>query len=417
MARKRIVITGLGVASCFGSDPNVFYENLLNGVSGVKKIDTFPCEHLSTQIAAPVGNLSPERYIDKKRLRRIDPFLAHALVAGKSALEFAGFPNADVEGVVDRSRCGVLIGSGLGGLTTYTLGVTSCQSHENKRVSPFFIPYTLTNMAGAMLGIDLGWTGPNYSISTACATATYAIIEAAHWIHRGAADMMLCGGVEAAVTEVGIAGFAACKALSQRNDDPAGASRPWTRSRDGFVMGEGAGVLVLEELEHALRRGATIYAEYLGGGVSCDAHHITELKEDGSGLIMCMENALRDAGVSVSEIDHVNAHATSTPQGDIVELRALHKLFPDPTQVTANATKSMIGHALGGAGGLEAVATVMACHKGEIHRTLNFENDPEPEITLHIPTKRYKREIRKALKNSFGFGGHNASLVLGAWNE
>lgn len=410
MKNKRIVVTGMGVVSCLGHDVETFYQALLNGQSGVKTIEHFPTEGLTTQFAASIPQFDVESYIDKKQARRVDKFIAFGIVAGKKALAHAGLGQEQLAGL-NKQRCGILIGSGIGGIGVFTEGARAASERAFRKISPFFIPYTLTNMAGGLLAIDVGFMGPNYSISTACATGNNAIIAAASHIRSGHADLILCGGTEAPVNPVGVGGFCALRALSQRNEAPEKASRPWNRGRDGFVMGEGAGVLVLESLEHALQRGATIYAEYLGGGISCDAHHMTELREDGEGLVLCMQNALREAGVNAEQIDYVNAHATSTPQGDMVEIRALQKLLPDPRRVLINATKSMTGHALGAAGGLEAIVTVMALHSGKIHPTLNFE-DPEPEILFQVPTKAASLKARVALSNSFGFGGHNASVIF-----
>jgi 3-oxoacyl-[acyl-carrier-protein] synthase II len=268
-------------------------------------------------------------------------------------------------------------------------------------------------MAGGLLAIDIGFMGPNYSISTACATANNSIIAAANHIWSGDADIMIAGGTEAALLPIGLAGFVACKALSKRNDEPEKASRPWDKNRDGFVLGEGAGVLILEELEHALKRGAPIYAEYLGGGVSCDAHHMTEPRQDGAGVAVCIEAALRNAGITADQINYINAHATSTPAGDMAEISALKKIFSNPSAITINATKSMIGHSLGAAGGMEAIAVVQAIHTGKVHPTINLE-DPE-DIGFHVPTKAEDFKVNCALSNSFGFGGHNATLIFSAY--
>lgn len=414
MSKKRIVVTGMGVTSCFGNDVEQFYQMLLAGKSGVKTITHFDCEGLPTRFAGSIPVFEPAEYIDKKQARRVDKFIAFTMVAGKKALEHGGIDPEQLE-MLDKARCGIVIGSGIGGMGVYTEGVKNVVEGNYRRVSPFFIPYTLTNMGGGLLAIDLGFMGPNYSISTACATGNYSIIAAASHIRSGEADLMLCGGAEAPVSQVGIGGFCALRALSTLNETPEKASRPWNIGRDGFVIGEGSGVLMLESLEHALERGATIYAEYLGGGCSCDAHHMTELREDGEGLVLCMQNALKDAGVSADQINFVNAHATSTPQGDMVEIRALKRVFAHPERVTLNATKSMIGHALGAAGGLEAVATVMAIHTGHVHPTINFDT-PEPDLQFDIPTIAVERAIRVAMSNSFGFGGHNASVLFAPYH-
>ena len=412
-SKKRIVITGMGVVSCFGNDVDVFYQNLLAGRSGIKAIEEFPCEDFPTRFAGVIRNFDSEDYIDKKQARRVDKFIAYALVAGKKALE-KGALNADVLASLDKTRCGVLIGSGMGGMGMFADGVQTMMEKGFRRLTPFFVPYMLTNMAGALLAMDLNFMGPNYSISTACATANNAIIAAANHIRNGEADLMICGGTEAAIIPIGVAGFCACKALSQRNEDPTKASRPWDKNRDGFVMGEGAGVIILETLEHALKRGAPIFAEYLGGGVSCDAYHMTEPRADGEGVALCITKTLKDAGVRPEEINYINAHATSTPLGDMAEINALKKIFKNPEVIKMNSTKSMVGHLLGASGGIEAIATIQAIVSGQIHPTINLE-DPEPDLGFDIPTQAQNFKVSKAISNSFGFGGHNASIVLAAY--
>lgn len=413
MSKKRIVVTGLGVVSCFGNDVENFYDSLLKGLSGVSMIDKFNTDEFATKFAAFIKNFDAGDYIDKKQARRVDPFIAYAMVAGKKALEMAGlYP----ENTLDKSRAGVLIGSGMGGMGQFADGVESLIKSGPKRVTPFFVPYILTNMAGGLLAMDLEFMGPNYSISTACATGNNAIIAAAEHLRRGDADLMICGGSEAAVIPMGIAGFNACKALSTRNDDIHGASRPWDKDRDGFVMGEGSGVLVLETLEHAEKRGAKIIAEYLGGGLSCDAYHITDPRPDGEGVKACILNALNDAGVKAEDVNYINAHATSTPVGDMAEVNALKKVFREPSKIFMNGTKSAIGHALGAAGGLEAVTTVMAIKTGKIHPTRNLTN-PTEGIDFHLPVKAEPLDIKVAISNSFGFGGHNATVVFAPYKK
>lgn len=407
---ERIVITGMGLVSCFGSDLNAFYTALLEGKSGVRTITHLPIESLPTRFAAYIEGFDPGPYIDKKQARRIDPFIAYALVAGKRALEHAGL-NKDSLAGRDMTRCGVIIGSGIGGLHMMQNQIPMVDRSEFRQISPFFIPYALTNMASGLIAIDCGFKGPNYSVSTACATSNYAIISAAAHIRSGAADIMLCGGAEAPINATGLAGFSALHALSRRNDDPARACCPWTRERDGFVMGEGAGVLCLERLDHALARKAPIYAEYLGGGMSCDAHHMTEVMGCGTGLVQCMQNALLDAHVEPEKVDYVNAHATSTPQGDMIEIRALQRLLPHPEKVILNATKPNVGHSLGAAGALEAIVSVLALNKAQVHPTLNTAQ-LDPEVRMHVPQKAMKAPIEIAMSNSFGFGGHNASIVF-----
>ena len=411
MSRKRVVVTGMGVVSCFGTDINTFYNSLLSGKSGVGPITKFPVDEYPTRFAAEVPEFCVEGYIDRKQARRVDPFIRYAIYAGKRALEHG---NVDLE-KLEKNRCGILISTGMGGMKTFYEGCVTLQEKGYKRLSPFFIPHIIANMAGAMLAIDTGFQGPNYSITTACATSNYSIYSGAEHIRRGEADLMICGGVEAPIGPIALAGFTACKAMSTRNEAPQNASRPWDKGRGGFVMGEGGGVLVLESLEHALARGATILCEYLGGAINCDANHITDPKPDGSGVAECMELALKDAGIKRELLNYVNAHATSTHVGDLCEIRALKTFFGSGIKnVKVNATKSMIGHSLGAAAGLEAVATVMALQTGELHPTINCD-DPEEEVAgvdLCLG-KSVKHHVTAAASNSFGFGGHNSTLIFG----
>lgn len=413
MKKRRIVVTGMGVVSCFGADVDTFYQKLLMGESGVGPITQFPCEEYPTRFAASVKDLDVEGYLDKKQARRVDPVIAYGVVAGKKALESA---ISDHSGL-NKQRCGVLIGSGMGGMNVFSDGVETVVTKGYKRLTPFFVPYIITNMPGALLAIDLGFSGPNYSISTACATATHSIVSAAQHIERGDADLMICGGTEAPIVPVGLSGFVACKALSERNDDPTKASRPWDTARDGFVMGEGAGVLVLEELEHALARKAPILAEYFGGAISCDAHHMTDPISDGSVVAWTIERALKEGGLKPSDVDYINAHATSTLVGDLCEVRAIRSVFGSHCQnLKINGTKSMIGHCLGAAGGIEAIATVKAIQTQKLHPTINLDN-PEDEVKdLNLVAhKAQDCKVRVALSNSFGFGGHNACIVFGQY--
>lgn len=413
MKKKRIVVTGMGLVSCFGNDVDVFYDKLLAGESGIVPIQEFPCQDYPTRFAGVIQNFDSGAYLDKKQARRVDPFIRYTVVAGKKALEKGGL-DADALARLDKSRCGVLIGSGMGGMSVFYDGAETLLTKGYKRLTPFFVPFIITNMGGALLAIDLGFMGPNYSISTACATSNYCIHSAAQHIQKGDADLMLCGGTESPITPIGLAGFVAIKSLSERNDAPQRASRPWDKQRDGFVMGEGAGVLVLESLEHALARGAPIYAEYLGGGISCDAHHMTEPRFDGVGVAQCVEMAIKEAGISKEEINYINAHATSTPVGDMCEVNAMRRVFgPHLNNIKMNATKSMIGHCLGAAGGIEAIATIKAIETGMLHPTINLE---DPEAGLEgidvIPNRAKPHKIQIALSNSFGFGGHNSSLLF-----
>ncbi len=408
MSKKRIVITGMGVVSCFGNDVKHFYQSLLDGKSGVKNIQHFPCDDFPTRFAASIPEIDTEGYLDKKQARRVDKFISFSIVAGKKALEMAA---VNMESL-NKERCGIIIGSGMGGMDVFSEGVKNLNEHGVRRVTPFFVPYILTNMGGAILAMELGFMGPNYSISTACATANNSIIAAANHIRNGDADLMICGGAEAAIIPMGIAGFCACKALSQRNDEPQKASRPWDKGRDGFVMGEGAGILVLESLEHAQARGANILAEYYGGGISCDAYHMTEPRADGMGVALCLRNALRDAAINPNEVNYINAHATSTPVGDMAEINALKQVFSEPAKILINSTKSMTGHCLGAAAGIEAIATTQTIINGIVHPTINLEN-PEEDLAFNAPTSATQCDVKVAISNSFGFGGHNSAIVLG----
>lgn len=409
MPKKRIVVTGMGLVSCYGTDLQKFYQSLISGISGVSKISQFSTENFTTQIAAEVKDFDPTQFLDKKQARRVDKFIAYTIAAGKLALEHAQL-TSEAREQLDLSKCGVIIGSGMGGMGMFVDNVNAL-NESPRRVSPFLIPYIITNMGGGLLAQEIGFMGPNYSISTACATSNYSIIAAANHIRKGDAEVMICGGAEGAILPIGLAGFCSIKALSTRNDDPTRASRPFDKGRDGFVMGEGAGVLILETLEHAQKRGAPIIAEYLGGAVSCDAYHMTDPHPEGRGVAQCIKDALADAGITAEDVNYVNAHATSTPAGDVAEINALKKIFKDPSKVAVNGTKSMIGHALGAAGGLEAIATLMSIQNDEIHGTLNLEN-PEEDIGFVTSAKSMKWPIKAAISNSFGFGGHNASLIF-----
>ncbi len=413
MAKKRIVVTGMGIVSCFGTDVDHFYEQLLAGKSGIVPIEEFPCADYPTRFAGVIRNFDVGDYMDKKQARRVDPFIRYIMVSGKKALESAQL-NAEAVARLNKKKCGIVIGSGMGGMSIFYDGVETILTKSYKRLTPFFVPYIITNMGGALLAIDLGFMGPNFSISTACATSNFCIHAAAEQIQQGKADLMLCGGAEAPITPIGLAGFVAIGALSTKNEEPTKAHRPWDRKRDGFVMGEGAGVLVLETLEHALARGAPIYAEYLGGSVNCDAHHITSPRQDGEGVASCIEDAIATAGIAKGEINYINAHATATQAGDLCEIEAIRKVFGSHAEkIKINATKSMIGHCLGAAGGLEAVATIQAIRTGMLHPTINLE-DPEPALAGLdvVPNAAKAHRVTVALSNSFGFGGHNSTLVF-----
>jgi len=414
--KKRIVVTGMGVVSCFGTDVKKFYQSLLEGKSGIRPIESFDVEEYPTRFAGEVTDFEVGDYMEKKQARRVDPCIRYAIVAGKKALESAGLDKEALD-KLDKSKCGVLIGSGMGGLSVLYDGTKTILEKGHKRLTPFFIPYIITNMGGALLAIDTGFMGPNYSVSTACATGNYAIHSAAEHIRRGEADLMVCGGAEASVNPLGLSGFVAIKALSTRNEDPTKASRPWDTNRDGFVIGEGAGCIVLESLEHAQARGAPIIAEYLGGAVSCDAYHMTDPHKEGEGVRLSIENALADAGIEKERINYINAHATSTHAGDTAESAAIKAAFGDHApKIKINATKSMIGHCLGAAGGIEAVATLSAIQTGKLHPTINLETPEESAEDLDIVREEEEHQVDVALTNSFGFGGHNSALLFAPYS-
>lgn len=411
---KRVVITGMGIVSPVGTGVEHAWKNILAGKSGVRKIDSFDVSDLASQIAgipqqgdAP-GMYNPDVVIDPREQRKLDRYTLYGIVAADEAIKDAGL--ADYQG--DKTRIGVSIGSGIGGLNTIYDNCIELHDGGPRRVSPFFIPKGIINMAAGNISIRYGLQGPNISVVTACATGAHSIGEAARMIKYGDADIMVCGGTEGAVGRIGLAGFSAMRALSTRNDDAARASRPWDKNRDGFIMAEGAGVLVLEEYEHAVARGAKIYAEVAGYGMSGDAYHITAPAPDGSGGKRAMEMALKDAGLNPSDVDYVNAHGTSTGLGDVGELAAVQSLFAG-ANVSMSSTKSMTGHLLGAAGAVEAIFCVCAIRDGIVPPTINLE---EPEDAVGdfdlVPNVAKQRKVDVALSNSFGFGGTNASLVL-----
>ncbi|XP_073310874.1 3-oxoacyl-[acyl-carrier-protein] synthase II, chloroplastic-like isoform X1 [Primulina huaijiensis] len=414
--KRRVVVTGLGVVSSLGQDVDEFYNNLLEGISGISQIEAFDCSEFPTRIAGEIKNFSSNGWVSQKLSKRADNYVLYLIKAGKKALADGGITE-EVMNELDKAKCGVIIGSALGGLKVFTDGVEALQV-SHKKMNPFSIPFATTNMGSALLAMDLGWMGPNYSISTACATSNFCILSAANHIIRGETDMMLCGGSDAAIIPIGLGGFIACGSLSQRNEDPTKASRPWDMQRDGFVMGEGAGVLLLEELEHAKRRDATIYAEFLGGGFTCDAYHATEPHPDGTGIVLCMEKALAQSGVAREDINYINAHATSTPSADLKEYQAILRCFGQNTELRINSTKCMLGHLLGAAGAVEAVATVKAIQTGWIHPNINLEYPDEGvDANILVGLKRERVDVKVALSNSLGFGGHNSSILFGPYKK
>src|SRR5689334_10567209 len=416
---RRVVITGMGMVTPLGCGVDVNWRRLLASQSGIAAIQAFDVSDMTAKIAGMVprgetssGLFNADEWVAPKDQRKMDEFIVFAITAATQAVEDSGWKPEDAE---NRERTGVLIGSGIGGLPGIMEGVITLHEKGPRRVSPFFIPSNLINLASGHVSIKYGFSGPNHAVVTACSTGAHAIGDAARLIMWEDADVMVAGGAEAAVCRIGLAGFAAARALSTAfNDDPTKASRPWDQKRDGFVMGEGAGVVVLEELEHAKRRGAKIYAEVVGYGMSGDAHHITAPAEDGNGAFRAMRNALKRAQLAPDKIDYINAHGTSTPLGDEIELGAVKRLFGEHAyKVSMSSTKSAIGHLLGAAGSVEAIFSILAMRDSVVPPTLNLENPSEGcDIDL-VPLKAKERRVNYALSNSFGFGGTNASLVFG----
>ncbi|MGI5940227.1 MAG: beta-ketoacyl-ACP synthase II [Thermoleophilia bacterium] len=408
---RRVVVTGVGVVSPVGVGKDLFFESVLAGRSGVRQISRFDTTDYPVKIAAEVRDFQVTDFIDKKMSRRLDRYAQYGVSAAMLALEDSGYPISK-----DPYAVGALIGSGVGGLDTFLEQTGVLLEKGPTRLSPFFIPMMIPNMASAMSSVLLGLKGAVDATCTACAAGTNALGDAFSIIRRGDATAMFAGGAEAAVNEVGIGAFAAARALSTRNDEPEKASRPFDAGRDGFVMGEGSGVLVLEELEHALARGAHIYAEVIGYGMTADAFHLTEPDETGKPAGLAMSRAIRDAGIDPSEVDYINAHGTSTPLGDAMETKAIKlSLGAHADRVMVSSTKSIFGHCLGAAGGLEAAATVLAMEAGKVPPTINLD-DPDPLCDLdYVPNMAREAQVEVAMSNSFGFGGHNVAVVFRAW--
>jgi 3-oxoacyl-[acyl-carrier-protein] synthase II len=412
---RRVVVTGLGAVSPLGADLNVTWDKLIQGESGVSPITCFDASDLRSQVAGQVprglGGFNPDIWVPPQEQRRMGDFIIYALAAAEEALRDANWKPMSEE---DRERTGVIIGSGIGGLSGIYDTSVVLKEQGARRVSPFFIPSCLINLASGHVSIRYGFTGPNHAIVTACSTGAHAIGDASRLIMFGDADVILAGGTEASVCRIGVAGFAAARALSTAfNHAPEKASRPWDKDRDGFVIGEGAGLMVLEELEHAKQRGAHIYAEIIGYGLSGDAHHITAPSEDGMGAYRAMRNALKNAGVSPDAVGYVNAHGTSTPLGDAVELKAVHRIFGAATKnLSMSSTKSSIGHLLGAAGGIEAIFSILAMRDNLLPPTLNLDNCSEKTDIDLVPHQARDKKVDCVLSNSFGFGGTNASLVF-----
>jgi len=406
---RRIVVTGLGLVTPVGHTVAESWENIIAGRSGVSEIDRFDASGFTSRIGAAVRNFDLSPYMSPKEGRKTDLFIHYGIAAAKQAVADAGIEVTDE----NRERIGIAIGSGIGGLPGIEKGHDSYLAGGPRRISPFFVPSNIINMIAGNLSIELGILGPNYGIVTACSTGTHNIGDAARLIERGDVDVMIAGGAEMATSPMGLGGFAAARALSTRNDDPEGASRPWDKGRDGFVLGDGAGVVVLESLAHATARGAEIYAELAGFGMSSDAHHITLPPDDGDGAHRCMSLALRDARLEPDSVDHINAHGTSTPAGDVIETRAVKRTFGGHAfELTVSSTKSMIGHLLGAAGGVEAIFAILAIRDQVAPPTINL-HEPDDECDLdYVPHTAREMKIDVAMSNSFGFGGTNGTLIF-----
>jgi len=409
LSKRKVVVTGLGIISPVGNSVAEAWSNIVAGKSGITNITKFDASAFASQVAGEVKGFDVDQYLSPKEARRMDTFIQYGLAAGIQAVRDAGLEVTDE----NAERIGVSIGSGIGGLQLIEDTDKVYQEGGPRKISPFFIPGTIINMISGNLSIMYGFKGPNIAIVTACTTATHAIGDAARLIEYGDADVMVAGGAEAAITRLAVGGFAAARALSTRNDDPATASRPWDVDRDGFVIGEGAGVLVLEEYEHAKRRGAKIYCELAGFGMSADAYHMTSPSESGEGAARCMRNALRNAGINADEVDYVNAHGTSTPAGDVAETQALKGYFGDrANKIAVSSTKSMTGHLLGAAGGIEAVFSALAMQDQIAPPTINiFNQDPRCDLDF-VPNVARNMKIDVAISNSFGFGGTNGTVVF-----
>ncbi|MFZ5352601.1 MAG: beta-ketoacyl-ACP synthase II [Bacillota bacterium] len=409
MNNRRVVITGIGAVTPIGIGKEKFFEGLKEGRNGVGLVTRFDTTDFDTKIGAEVKDFEPSEYIDKKEVRRMDRYTQYAVAAAKQAVEDS---KLNIE-EIDNNRFGVCLGSGIGGMETLEAQHDVLKQKGPGRISPFFVPMMISNIAAGNISIAFNAKGPNTTIVTACASSTNAIGEAFKMIQRGAADIMISGGAEASITPLSFAGFCAMKAMSTRNDDPATASRPFDKERDGFVMGEGAGILILEDLEHALKRGASIYGEIVGYGATGEAYHITATAPGGDGAVRSMAEAIKDAGISPHEIDYINAHGTSTDMNDKNESLAIKTLMGEHAyKVAVSSTKSMTGHMLGAAGAVEAIACLMAINEGVIPPTINYTNPDEECDLFYVPNKAINREVRYALSNSLGFGGHNASIVL-----
>jgi len=413
MKLKRVVVTGLGALTPIGNNVSEYWQSLISGVSGSDFITRIDASKFKTRFACEVKNYNPQEHFDRKEIRKMDLYSQFALIASKEAIADANFDDKNL----NRERVGVIFGSGIGGLNTYEEEVKSfVLGNGTPRFNPFFIPKMISDMAAGLISIENKFYGPNYATVSACATSSNAIIDAYNILRLGMADVMITGGAEAAITNAGLGGFNALRALSTRNDDPKTASRPFDKDRDGFVIGEGAGALVIETLEHAQARGAKIYAEIIGAGMSADAYHMTAPHPEGKGAALVMKNALQDANLQPQAIDYINVHGTSTPLGDISEIKAIKKVFEEHAyRLNISSTKSMTGHLLGAAGAIEAIASILALQNNIVPPTINhFTDDPEIDNKINLTFKQaQEREINTVISNTFGFGGHNASIIFG----
>ena len=410
MTKRRVVVTGLGAVTPLGNDIPSFWEGLVSGKSGAAPIARFDASKFRTRFACEIKNFDIHQYFDRKEARKMDPFCHYAMISADEAVIDSGIDFSKT----DLDRCGVIMGSGIGGLQTFLEEITAfAKGDGTPRFNPFFIPKMIIDIAPGQISIKYGLKGPNYSCVSACATSSHSIADAFRLIQQDDADVMLAGGSEAAVNEAGVGGFNAMKALSERNEDPATASRPFDLDRDGFVLGEGGGCIVVEEYEHAIRRGAKIYAEIVGAGMTADAYHITAPSPEGEGASRVMRATLKDAKMNAGEVDYINVHGTSTPLGDISETRAIKAVFGEhASKLNVSSTKSMTGHLLGAAGVIESIASILAIKYGIIPPTINHFTD-DPECTLNYTfNKALNRPVNVALSNTFGFGGHNASLLF-----
>lgn len=411
MEMRRVVVTGLGALTPIGNNIEEYWNGLINGVSGAAPITHFDASQAKTQFACELKNFDGNKFFDRKEIRKYDKFAQYGIVAADQAMLDSGI---NLENL-DKDRAGVIWASGIGGIITFQEEITSFAKGDGSlRFSPFFIPKMIADICAGHISIKYDLRGPNFATVSACASSANAIADAFMYIKTGKADVMVCGGSEAAISEAGVGGFSSMHAISQRNDDPSTASRPFDKDRDGFVLGEGAGALILESYEHAIARGAKIYAEICGAGLTADAHHMTAPHPEGRGAMNAMKEALREANLALEDIHHINTHGTSTPLGDIAEISAIEKLFGEHAKnININSTKSMTGHLLGAAGAIEAIATVLAVHNGIVPPTINhFTDDPEiPQLNFTF-NKAQEREIKGALSNTFGFGGHNACLAF-----